>query len=74
MSKVLGIDLGTTNSCMGVMEASDAEVIENAEGATPTPTTLAVNAKRGGRHPAPTPTACDCTRPRREPGPAPLRS
>ena len=37
MAKVLGIDLGTTNSCMGVMEASEAEVIENAEGARTTP-------------------------------------
>jgi len=32
MAKVIGIDLGTTNSCVAVMEGSDARVIENAEG------------------------------------------
>ncbi|MBT4890608.1 MAG: Hsp70 family protein, partial [Rhodospirillales bacterium] len=37
MSKVLGIDLGTTNSCMAIMDGSDAKVIENAEGARTTP-------------------------------------
>ena len=33
MSKVIGIDLGTTNSCVAVMEGSSAQVIENSEGA-----------------------------------------
>src|SRR5213079_2544822 len=37
MSKVIGIDLGTTNSCVAVMEGSTAKVIENAEGALTTP-------------------------------------
>src|SRR5438046_1353437 len=37
MSKVIGIDLGTTNSCVAVMEGSTAKVIENAEGARTTP-------------------------------------
>src|SRR6516164_3316966 len=37
MSKVIGIDLGTTNSCVAVMEGSHPKVIENAEGARTTP-------------------------------------
>ena len=37
MGKVIGIDLGTTNSCVAVMDGKDARVIENAEGARTTP-------------------------------------
>src|ERR1043165_3385073 len=37
MAKVIGIDLGTTNSCVAVMEGKSARVIETAEGARPTP-------------------------------------
>ena len=33
MSKIIGIDLGTTNSCVSVMEGKEARIIENAEGA-----------------------------------------
>ena len=41
MAKVIGIDLGTTNSCISVMDGKDAKVIENAEGARTTPSIVA---------------------------------
>ena len=41
MSKVIGIDLGTTNSCVALMEGKDAKVIENAEGTRTTPSMIA---------------------------------
>jgi len=41
MAKVIGIDLGTTNSCVAVMDGSEPKVIENAEGARTTPSMVA---------------------------------
>lgn len=48
MSKVLGIDLGTTNSCMAVIEGGQPKVIENKEGARTTPSIVAIS-KTGER-------------------------
>src|SRR4028118_1114250 len=48
MPKIVGIDLGTTNSCVAVMEGGDAVVIPNAEGNRTTPSVIAF-AKNGER-------------------------
>src|SRR5216684_3879343 len=49
MAKVLGIDLGTTNSVMAIIEAGEPTVIENVEGSRITPSVVAVNPKTSER-------------------------
>jgi molecular chaperone DnaK len=50
MAKVIGIDLGTTNSCMAVMEAGEPTVLENSEGGRTTPSVVALNPKTAERY------------------------
>src|SRR3990167_719794 len=48
MSKILGIDLGTTNSCVAIIEGGQPKVLENAEGNRTTPSVVAIR-KKGER-------------------------
>ena len=50
MAKVLGIDLGTTNSCVAVIEVGEAQVLENSEGARITPSVVAIHPNTGERY------------------------
>ncbi|MBI4202265.1 MAG: molecular chaperone DnaK [Chloroflexi bacterium] len=50
MAKVLGIDLGTTNSCMAIMEVGEPRVLENNEGMRTTPSVVAVNTRTNERY------------------------
>jgi len=50
MAKILGIDLGTTNSCMAVIEAGEPRVIENAEGTRTTPSVVGINPRSSERY------------------------
>ena len=50
MASILGIDLGTTNSCMAVIEAGEPRVIENAEGGRTTPSVVGLNARSNERY------------------------
>ena len=50
MPKVLGIDLGTTNSCMAVIVGGEPEVLENSEGGRTTPSMVAINTKSNERY------------------------
>ncbi len=50
MSKILGIDLGTTNSCVAIIEAGEPRVIESSEGGRTTPSVVAVNPRTGERY------------------------
>jgi len=58
MAKVIGIDLGTTNSCVAIMEAGDPNVLANAEGSRTTPSVVAFTdsgERLVGREPLSTP-------------------
>ncbi len=50
MSKVIGIDLGTTNSCVAILDGGDPKVITNAEGGRTTPSIVSMS-KNGERLP-----------------------
>ena len=43
MAKVLGIDLGTTNSCMAIIDGGEPRVLENTEGSRTTPSVVALS-------------------------------
>ena len=50
MPKILGIDLGTTNSCIAIIEGGEPRVIENAEGNRTTPSVVGINPRSDERY------------------------
>ena len=55
MAKTIGIDLGTTNSCVAILEGGEPTVLENAEGGRTTPSVVAFTDKRASAWSAPSP-------------------